>query len=197
MNSTNMTNNWNWVSTRTTKTNIIKTYPEGKTVKEVHARTEVDHPERTWDWTVDEKKREVSIFQNHWRVKEEEDLARGKTQEKIWEEEAIGKCLRMAKIMRDSGGKCENADGTDDPSFGVELTKQVWVMNKMRGSTFAGRPPMSEADARAEVDKAFADYIAEYLSEEELCEECEEVIPGKVYTKWGVCSRIRVCEDCK
>ena len=162
-------NNWNWVSTRTTATTIVLTYPEGKAIEEVHERTEVDYPERTWDWTVDEGKREVSVFRNHWRVKEEADLKKGKTQGQIWEEEAIGKALRMKQIEKKLGFVCVGKDA-------LEVLKECWTANKMRGGCveFGGRPPMTEEEARAEVEKAFADYIAEYGEEGEARDEEEE-----------------------
>lgn len=165
MNAHRSSNNaWNWTAVRhTADGTVIKTYPARKTMKQVHARTEKDHPESTWDWTIDETKRQVTIFKNHWRVKEERDLARGKTQEQIWEDEAIGKCLRMARIAREMGHVYLNEDGTQDNTYGVEPMKRTWIANKVRGGAiaFGGNPPMNEADAREAVEKAFADYIAE------------------------------------
>lgn len=160
-------NNWKWEAVRTTKTTIILTYPDGKTIEEVHARTEKDYPEYTWDWTVDEGKREVSVFQNHWRLKEEADKAKGKTQEQIWEEEAIGKALRMARFSKEMGVRCLNADGTEDASYGLDALKGCWIANRVRGGAvaFGGRPPMTEEEAKAEVEEAFARYIAEYGDE--------------------------------
>lgn len=153
------TNNWEWECVHTDDDSITTlTYPAGKTMDEVHARLEVDYSDHTWDWTVSEEKREVSVFRNHWRVKEEEGRKAGKTQSQIWTEEAIGKCLRMEKMMREMGHTDEEAKEY------TESLKRCWIKNRTLGGVvaFGGRPPMTEEDARAEVEKEFADYIAEY-----------------------------------
>lgn len=152
---------WAWVSSKFSKdkTTIIKRYPKGTPMKEVHAKTESEYGEYVWDWVVHDDKDEVHVFKNHWRVKEEEGKAKGKTQEQMWEEEAIGKCLRMAKVWKKMKVKCVEPDGTEDESYGVETTKQCWIANRMRGGK------LTEEEARAEVEKAFADYLAEYPEE--------------------------------
>ena len=104
-----MNNTWYWTETTTNKgdNTIIKKYPKGKTIEQIHAKVESEYPEYVWDWTISEEKREVHIFQNHWRVQEQRLRAEGKTLQEIWELEAIGKAERMRDIIAETSGEEE------------------------------------------------------------------------------------------
>lgn len=92
-----------------------------------------------WDWTAMNGR--ADVFQNHWKIQEKKLLKEGKTQQEIWELEAIGKAERMRDWIRDTSGK-EAAD-----EYWASTTK-CWEENKRRQEEYRRkRTGIAEIDA--------------------------------------------------